>query len=409
MSKYHIKDNGSPGVCRARTIESCPKTKSGDSFHGSFQEALIESERRLNKLHGNFSTSRNVAPDIESADDSFLYAKWSLLNGHLHNATGVGNKAEIFYYSSRAGRLELERRLINNPFNKDLLKVQETIDEPDFVRPDITDGVDEQFFQEMVKLGREKFFSQEITSPSDRDEIGAFLLEQSHEWLKKLSTEEQEVVSFSTSNGFIAISEATRDDDKVSYEAKTALKPFVQQELDELYQNTELSPEQQEAEETRIFKDKARDFYKTFTKAIRKAPVMDKPFYVYRGSTSDALETIYRKRSVSKEESRADLVSQELNGDHFGPSSTFGKTPRSSSVFFKSARSFARRGYEDDYDYSVVFKIQQKTLASPAAVSAWGYKEGEVFTNHQALYTVTGSELDKDNDSRFIVSIEERV
>jgi len=56
MSKYHISDDGTPGLCKAQSTDSCPKTQGGDSFHGTFEEAQLESEKRFADEHGNFAT-----------------------------------------------------------------------------------------------------------------------------------------------------------------------------------------------------------------------------------------------------------------------------------------------------------------------------------------------------------------
>lgn len=53
MTKYHLKDDGVPGRCSAQSTESCPKTKAGDSFHGSLEEVTRESERRFAETHNN--------------------------------------------------------------------------------------------------------------------------------------------------------------------------------------------------------------------------------------------------------------------------------------------------------------------------------------------------------------------
>lgn len=51
-TRYHISDSGTPAVCRAKTVESCPKTKAGDGFHGTLEEATAESEHRLETAYG---------------------------------------------------------------------------------------------------------------------------------------------------------------------------------------------------------------------------------------------------------------------------------------------------------------------------------------------------------------------
>ncbi len=54
--RYHISDDGTPGRCRARNIASCPKTKAGDTFHGTEIEAAAESERRFEAEFGSTVT-----------------------------------------------------------------------------------------------------------------------------------------------------------------------------------------------------------------------------------------------------------------------------------------------------------------------------------------------------------------
>lgn len=55
--RYHISDDGTPGRCRARSVASCPKTKAGDSFHGTEAEAIAESERRFEAEYGSTVTT----------------------------------------------------------------------------------------------------------------------------------------------------------------------------------------------------------------------------------------------------------------------------------------------------------------------------------------------------------------
>lgn len=55
-TRYHISDSGTPAVCRAKTVENCPKTKAGDGFHGDLAEATAESERRFEESYGSTVT-----------------------------------------------------------------------------------------------------------------------------------------------------------------------------------------------------------------------------------------------------------------------------------------------------------------------------------------------------------------
>lgn len=54
--KYHLKDDGMPGLCTAKTLDDCPKARAGDSFHGDLAEVTLESERRFEADHGSTAT-----------------------------------------------------------------------------------------------------------------------------------------------------------------------------------------------------------------------------------------------------------------------------------------------------------------------------------------------------------------
>jgi len=68
MARFHIAEDGTPGACRAKTVESCPKTQAGDGFHGTLEEAQVESERRFAKEFGEIPTnSKGNAPATREA------------------------------------------------------------------------------------------------------------------------------------------------------------------------------------------------------------------------------------------------------------------------------------------------------------------------------------------------------
>jgi len=60
-TKYHISDDGMPGACRAQSVDSCPKTQTGDSFHGTAEEAQAESQRRFVEEFGELPLSSRVS------------------------------------------------------------------------------------------------------------------------------------------------------------------------------------------------------------------------------------------------------------------------------------------------------------------------------------------------------------
>lgn len=68
MARFHIAEDGTPGVCKAKTVDSCPKTQAGDGFHGTLEEAQVESERRFAKEFGEIPTNkRGNAPATREA------------------------------------------------------------------------------------------------------------------------------------------------------------------------------------------------------------------------------------------------------------------------------------------------------------------------------------------------------
>ncbi len=66
-TKYHISDNGMPGRCDATSPDRCPKTQSGDSFHGTLEEAKAESQKRFEATLGAFATASKADEEREAA------------------------------------------------------------------------------------------------------------------------------------------------------------------------------------------------------------------------------------------------------------------------------------------------------------------------------------------------------
>lgn len=107
--KFHISDDGMARPCKA-TEKPC--RFGGDEQHYStLAEAQKAAELKMEKHMGTKVLTKQSKADIDSANNSFTYAKYSVLNDHLHNSSAVGSPQELFYYSSKAGRLELNRRI----------------------------------------------------------------------------------------------------------------------------------------------------------------------------------------------------------------------------------------------------------------------------------------------------------
>ena len=102
--KYHIKDDGTPGECRAATLESCPKTQAGDGFHGTAAEATAESERRFEANHGAVATSSRSVQSQEALEDQLRaeYRELQALHGREEDALRTAsNKAQSAAASKR--------------------------------------------------------------------------------------------------------------------------------------------------------------------------------------------------------------------------------------------------------------------------------------------------------------------
>ena len=70
-AKYHIKDDGMPGKCNASSSESCPKTQAGDGFHGTLEEASVESQSRFEEKLGAIVTATKSEQQKDEAAESF--------------------------------------------------------------------------------------------------------------------------------------------------------------------------------------------------------------------------------------------------------------------------------------------------------------------------------------------------
>lgn len=85
ITKYHLKDDGTPGVCGAVTLDACPKSRAGDSFHGTLEEATQESERRFEEIHGEVAPAQSSKPSATPEGPSYA-AIHSALMGHNFNS-----------------------------------------------------------------------------------------------------------------------------------------------------------------------------------------------------------------------------------------------------------------------------------------------------------------------------------
>lgn len=398
-NKFHISDDGVARKCEA-TKKPC-KFGSDDEHYSTQEKAQKAAEIKLSKEFSRTTLSKKDRADVDSADNSFIYAKFSVLTDHLHNASAVGSAQELFYYSSKAGRLELNRRIAqDNVGYSDHIsryqKIADVLDSPEFVKPVIE--INEEAFAEKVQKGEEMIRSNSLTFEdiSRKDDFGSwresreqqriagtFLLSKSHEWMKNLTTQEQEAIAFTTSNGSNVIEGSLYDE--ITEETHRTLSPFFEEEIDEIMDN---EPDFDEAirKEKEFLKKKADEITAHVQSAIKKAPVLDEPISVYRGTDGTELRKILGVSSNTDfDELSEKLKNNEFEGALLNEKSYMSKVPKSATVIPTRAMSFTAG---DDEMKKVVLKIQQKSMASPTMVSAWGVAEGEIFTNPNSNYRV---------------------
>lgn len=321
--------------------------------------------------------------DEKSAAMSFLYAKHSVLTDHLHNATAVGSPPELYYYSSPAGRLELKRRMLQSP-RGEYAEIQQRLDDSE---PPKAPAVDDEVFTQWASEGEHIVRSGSLSFSENvpwetKQKIAAFLAVESHEWLRRTSTEEQEAISFLTSNGFYLLQDSVNEE--LSGEARRVATPFLHETLTSIEQNSDASYDEMEDKANAAIKAFTRKYRSRVTAALAKAQKLSEPLTAYRGTSMAALESELGETAIKDK-----LISGELLGKRFGRKSSYATIPRSASLVPTRALSFCTD------EESVVLELKQKTLASPVMVSAWGGSEAEVYTNPASTYKITGYREEK--------------
>lgn len=163
---FHITPDG-PKPC---SVDSSNPRSRGCKYAGEHfdelssaterYEALME-DATAQSLQGVSSSGQSQAVELAqsagalSAEQSRIYAHWSVANDHLHNGSAIGSTQELFYYSSAQGRLELERRRSRegsgvNPYEM-ISKELENYDPQSFDAE-----LDEESLSSMIAQGREQ-------------------------------------------------------------------------------------------------------------------------------------------------------------------------------------------------------------------------------------------------------------
>jgi hypothetical protein len=400
--KYHLTPDG-PKACSA-TVKTC---KYGEVHFNELREA----EEAFAKSFGDsiFSGVKGNKAGELSAETSRAYGHWSILNDHLHNAGDMGNEAEVLYYSSPQGKLELARRQRVSGGYKEYDVIAERVE--NFDKDSFSYDLDETVVKNLVAEGEallqkdSKFLENEsLNFSKDNDPLRHYLVEESHRWLEKLTPEEQETVSWLTSNGFglMQYSFGYKTENAGNY-----FKGLVNEEeiWDKHPQDFEAAEAEVEAEKKRI----ADEFRTSALSALNKAPKLDKPVVIARGTSLAELGEITNMAKDSKDYKTLmdSIEAGDFNGKNVASNARMSKIPQSAAVRAETAIRFSNRLWDQDSseDREVVIALKSKTFASPVNVGAWGTGEYEVFTNPLSTYKITGGR--RVRDDLFILELEE--
>lgn len=400
--KYHITADG-PKVCNA-SIKSC---KYGEAHFDKLQEA----EKAFAETLGAASL-KGVKSNRDgelSAETSRAYGHWAILNDHLHNAGNLGDDAEILYYSTAQGRLELARRKRISGGYREYEIIEEKVNNltPNF----FSYALDEELVRELVAEGEKripkdsKFLYEEVDpSPKDIDPLRHYLVERSHEWMQKLTPEEQEAVSWLTSNGFGLMQHSFGFPNN---HAGSYFKGLVDEQKiwDKHPHDFDAAEAEVEAEKKRI----ADEYREIVMKALSKAPKLDEPVVIARGTSLEEVKEIigYAKDSKDYKTLMDQIEAGLYNGKTADENSRIAKIPQSAAVRAKTVYNFANQLWDREAteDREVVLAIKGRTFASPVNVGAWGTGEYEVYTNPLSTYKITGGR--RVRDDLFILELEE--
>lgn len=349
-----------------------------------------------------------IVGDIESAEVSRAYAHFSIIEDHMHNGAAVGSIQEIIYYSSPQGQLELRRRL-NSKYNKQYLEIQETIasyDEKDKPRFKF----DEEKIASLVAQGEQDLKSLTADPASylddrslETDAVRHYLVEESDKWMRTLSTEQQEAISWLTSNGFGMVQHAigVKNDNAGSF----LFKGIVDRDAiaDKHYPDFDAGDKAVEEAQNRY----SRAYLKTVRSAFKNAPTFKEPVTITRGTSLHEVRDLVGGSSSFTE--LMDKVERgEFNGSSINSNSRMKKIPLSSSVSPTRAVSFTNILWDEDdkgESREVIVVIKAKSSTSPVNVGAWGSVEFEVLTNPTSDYKITGGR--RVRDDLFVLELEE--
>lgn len=338
MTKYHVNDAGEPGRCTAKI--GCPFKLPLDQHYSTPEEARAAYEASMDSE--TFNLSKNsykplTAEWVESADENTqrmvmsTFGKLLTHRAYRNTETDVDDVAQEFdgvnweavYDSTPAGKLWVERKSkevrIGDGPNKEYVRRAAAVET--FLQTD-----ENEKFAIVVPKDPGDVFDAEFTKDESLEFTDKWhskkqkvkLAGISASWMTKLSPEETEAVSWMTSNGTM-----------VAHEDLNGVERSV-------------------FREDKYSKEHVANQIELFRSAMSKAPELDEPVIIYRGTTTGSIGYLDNETIVIDR-------------------------PASASVSGSVATSFTNGEGEN-----VMLEIKTKKVASVAGMSAWGVSELEV-------------------------------
>ena len=410
--KFHLTEEG-PKRCTA-TVRNCP-------LGGEHFETMKDAEEAFaSSFEGSGLASLGGNKDgKDSAEMSRQYAHWAVLNNHLHNSSRIGLPQELLYYSTAQGALELKRRM-KSTYNDDYVEIAEKLKAGPV---DFDYSLDQAAIDELAAEGKKfvmtdtSLLNDDISKlPRHVTPLRHYMAEESSKWLSRLTPEQQEAISWHTSNGFAVGQHAIGVE--VEY-VETVFRGFVDEPekdystLDEDEWDMYSTDEDDNYEAAREKLEKSRLAYSTaylatVNSALKLAPKLPEPVVIMRGTSLGELAELIERTDTDDAKSLMDSIEAgEFTGKAVPDDSRLKKLPLSASANPRIAAGFgfSSKGREFNEDRSVVLAIKGRSFASPVNVSAWGTGEYEVLTNPNSNYKITGGR--RVSDDKFILELEE--
>lgn len=395
---YHMTSDG-PKPCAAK-VRACPI---GGIHFDTFAEAEVAFAEQFEEAGLN-SIKQNASGEV-SASISADYGHWSIIEDHLHNAAAMGNEAELLYYSSPQGRLELARRS-RSRYNKDYLAIAEKIETAAI---NFAYSIDQDKVTELAHLGKlemmkdsSKLELEQSDLSRENDNLRHYLVQQSKSWLKRLTPEQQEAISWLTSNGFGMVQHAIKAPSEMPMSFEGIVdENSIWDKHPNNYDEAEREIENAKDAYAKVYLDVVLD-------AMKQAPQFAEETVIARGTSINELKDILGVEDTKNSKELFDkLEAGDFNGRKASKSSRLSKIPLSATASPRTAIGFGKMLWDREVneDREVLIAIKARTSASPVNVSAWGSAEFEVLTNPHSTYEVVGGR--RSPNGSFILELEE--